>query len=89
MSQSIPISDAHDHLKELPRKLANDPHTVAITSRGKPVLAVMRWEDYQSVLETLQIIESKDLMHSLQQSIRDIAEERTVPWETVRVSIDE
>ncbi len=89
MSQSIPLSDVHDRLKELPRELAEAPHTVAITSAGKPVLAVMRWEDYQSVLETLQIIESKDLMHSLQQSIRDIAEERTVPWETVRVSIDE
>jgi len=83
------MSDARNQLRELPKKLAQDPHTVAITSRGKPVLAVMLWEDYQSLLETLEIMEDKNLVGSIQQSLKDIAEERVTPWDAARSAISE
>jgi PHD/YefM family antitoxin component YafN of YafNO toxin-antitoxin module len=56
----------------------------AVTRRGKPVLAVMPWELYESIVETLEILGDEEMMKSLHQAIREVAEGRTIPWDRVK-----
>jgi PHD/YefM family antitoxin component YafN of YafNO toxin-antitoxin module len=42
--QNIPISEARNQMTSLPETLTAESGAVAITRRGKPVLAIMPWE---------------------------------------------
>jgi len=86
--REIPIAKARDELTSLPEQLAKKLDTVAVTRRGKPVLAVMPWELYESVIETLEIMGDRELIVSLRQSIQEVAEGKTIPWEQVKKELN-
>jgi antitoxin YefM len=51
----LTITQARRGLLNLPERLARVPErAVTITRRGRPVLAVMPWEFYESIVETLE-----------------------------------
>ena len=84
MRKELPITEARHALTSLPKRLAEDPSTVAITRRGKPVLAVMPWDLYESIVETLEIMGDDDLMAALRQGIKEIEAGKGVSWEKVK-----
>jgi antitoxin YefM len=86
MSRTMPIVEARNKLTSLPEQLELEPETgaIAITRRGRPVLAVMSWELYESLVETLEILGDEEMMTALRQGIKDAEEGRTISWEDVR-----
>lgn len=89
MTRTLPIIKARNKLTSLPEEFAREPETgaIAVTRRGKPVLAVMPWELYEAIIETLEILGDEDLMLALRQGIREADEGKTVPWETVKAEL--
>ena len=84
--QTLPMMEARKKLTSLPEELeteGKDP-TVAVTRRGKPVLAIMSWEFFEALYETIEIMGDEELMKSLRQSIKEAQEGRTVPWEDAK-----
>jgi prevent-host-death family protein len=78
----LTISEARKELLHLPEKLARVPErAVTITRRGKPVLAVMPWELYESIVETLEVLSEPDLVSALRASIEDVKAGRMVSHE--------
>ena len=57
---------------------------MAVTRRGKPVLAVMPWELYEAIVETLEVMGDEDLMAALRQSIKEANEGKVIPWEQAK-----
>jgi prevent-host-death family protein len=84
MLKAIPITEARDELTSLPDRLASQHEAVAVTRRGKPVLAIMPWDLYESLVETLEILGDKNLMAALRKSIREVEQGKTIPWERVK-----
>ena len=84
MLKDIPITEARHELTSLPERFAKEPGAVAVTRRGKPVLAIMPWELYESLVETLEIMGDKDLMASLRKSIKEADAGKTIPWDQVK-----
>ncbi|MFA6450014.1 MAG: type II toxin-antitoxin system Phd/YefM family antitoxin [bacterium] len=82
--KDITISKARNELTDLPRRLAKNPGAVAVTRRGKPVLAILPWELYESIVETLEVMSDVKLMDALRKSIRDIQEGRTFSSDEVK-----
>lgn len=79
--KEISITRARDELTSLPERLAEEPTTLAVMRRGKPVLAVMSWDLYESVMETLEIMADADLMGELRQAIEEVARGEAVDWD--------
>ena len=79
--QDIPITAARHALTSLPERLAEEPGAVAVTRRGKPVLAILPWELYETLVETLEILEDEELMATLRQGIQEIEAGKGIPWE--------
>ncbi len=84
MRKEIPITDARHELTSLPEQLAQEPSAVAVTRRGKPVLAILPWDLYEAILETLDILEDEDFITTLRQSIREAERGEGIPWERAR-----
>ena len=73
MTKSMGMIDARKRLTSLPEEFAQAPElgAVAVTRRGKPVLAVLSWDLYESLLETMEVMGDPDLMKSLRSGMRD------------------
>jgi len=82
--KDLPITAARDELTSLPDRLSQTHETVTVTRRGKPVLAILPWEEYETLVETLEIMADKDLMVALRQSLKEAKQGKLIPWERVR-----
>ena len=84
--RTMPMIEARKKLTSLPEELetqGKDP-TEAVTRRGKPVLAIMSWEFFEALYETIEIMGDEELMKSLRQSIKEAREDKTIPWESAK-----
>jgi antitoxin YefM len=80
----LPIIKARDRLTSLPEELAEEPGAIAVTRRGEPVLAILPWELYESIVETLEILSDEEMIAALRQSIKEASEGKTVPWDRAK-----
>jgi len=77
MPRALTISEVRNNLTKFPGRLKNDPEPVEITQRGKPVMALMSWDLFESLMETMEVMADEQAMKSLRKSIREIREGRT------------
>lgn len=90
MTQTMPIIEARNKLTTLPEEFQKDPQlgAVEVTRRGKPVLAILPWELYESLLETMEIMSDERLMNSLRKSIQQAKSGELIPWEKVKEDLN-
>ena len=75
----LTITQARRELLNLPERLARVPErAVTITRRGRPVLALMPWEFYESIVETLDVLSDPEMVLALRESIEDLKHGRLV-----------
>jgi prevent-host-death family protein len=74
--QKIPITEARNKFMKLLDQSAND-QVFAVTRRNKEVMAVMSWELYEGLMETLEVLSDPELMKHLRAGIEDIKAGRT------------
>lgn len=67
----MPVSEARARLTQLASELVDSQETVTITKRGKPMLAMIGYELYESIIETLEIMSDADLMAQLRKSLEE------------------
>ena len=86
MTKTMPMVDARKRLTNLPEELQHDDtlDIAQVTRRGKPVLAVMPWELYEAITETLDVLGDADLTAQLRQSLRELKNDETIPWDEAR-----
>lgn len=87
--QSLPMVEARNRLTTLPEELEQDKESgaIAITRRGKPVLAVMTWELYECLTETLEIMSDPEMMAAFRQGVKDIQEGNTISLEQLKTEL--
>jgi antitoxin YefM len=88
MLKDMPITTARHELTALPEILEKDPGAVTITRRGKPVLAVLPWDMYETLLETLEVLGDPELMEALRQSLQEIEAGQAIPWEDAKRTLE-
>jgi antitoxin YefM len=90
MEDTLSIVEAREQLIRLPEqfdeelKARRNVSAIKVTWHNKPVLAILPWESYESIVETLEILGDEELMADLRQSIQDAAEGKGEPWEAVK-----
>ena len=86
MPQTLSIMEARKQLTSLPETLFHDGQldVLEITRRGKPVLAVLPWELYEAISETLEVMGDKELMAQLSQSVSEIDSGKLIPWQDAK-----
>jgi antitoxin YefM len=86
MTRTLPIMEARKQFTSLPELLAHNGQVdvAEITRRGKPVLAVMPWELYETLAETLEVMGDSELMPLLRQSIQEMESGKLIPWQDAK-----
>ena len=47
----------------------------------------MTWEDYQAILETLEILSDDKAVESLRRSIKEVKEGKLIPWKEAKARL--
>ena len=82
--KDLPITEARDELTSLPDRLSQMHEAVTVTRRGKPVLAILPWEEYEALTETLEIMTDDRLMRALRHSLKEAKAGKFIPWERAK-----
>ena len=88
MQEGVSLTEARAILPQLPGKLAGGQGVVPLTRHGKPVLAIMTWDLFESLSETIDILSDSELMDQIRKGMKDIEEGRTRSWEEVKAELD-
>ena len=75
---------------ELPRvmdKIDKKLDRYIVTKRGKPMVVMLSIEDYESLMETLDILADPQAMADLRKGEEDIRKGRTRSWAEIKASI--
>jgi prevent-host-death family protein len=67
----VPLSAAKARLSSLVRKVREEHGIYAITHRGKPEGVLMSVAEYETLIETLEILSDRELMASLDRGLAD------------------
>jgi len=70
-SETIPSSKAKAHFSELLKRIREYHESFAITQRGKVESVLIGIEEYESLIETLEILSDSELMNSLKRGLKD------------------
>jgi prevent-host-death family protein len=78
------ISEIREQITRLPEQFEHEPaEAVTVTRHGKPVMAILPWELYESIMETLEIMGDAELMAAFRQGVKDMEEGRIQPLDDV------
>ena len=81
--QKLTITEARNKFMKLPDKTA-DNQIIAVTRRNKEIMALMSWELYEGLLETMEILADPELMGNIKKGIEEIKFGKTYTIEESR-----
>ncbi len=68
MLEVFSISNARNDFLPLINRVKGGFYSFMVTKHGRPVAVVLSYEEYSRMVETLKIIEDRELMHDIKQS---------------------
>lgn len=82
-TKTLPLAEARRKLGKMSKELHDQGDVVAVTRRGEPVLALLPWDLFESLVETLEVLSDESLLRDLRQSLSEAAKGQTIPLQTV------
>ena len=76
---TLSIFQAQEELESLPTLLEQEPGVVTVTRDEKPIMVIVAYENYkilieafESLQETLEIVQDAELMAALRQGVKEM-----------------
>ncbi|MEA5534728.1 type II toxin-antitoxin system Phd/YefM family antitoxin [Crocosphaera sp. XPORK-15E] len=85
MTKYLPITEARQKFLELADEIMDEP--IIITKHGKPVMAAMSYEQFESLQETISILSDATFARQLQESIAQAEKGETISWEDAKTQL--
>jgi prevent-host-death family protein len=85
MPKYLTITEARRQLLEMPNNLTDEP--TIITKHGKPVMVALSYEQFESLLETLEILSDREFSIQLQESMAQGERGETISWEEAKAKL--
>jgi prevent-host-death family protein len=83
-TRTLSITQARNEITGLAERFAKDPTPVEVTRRGRPVMAVIPWDVYEGMVETLEIMQDTELVGRLRKSMEEMARGKVVSLAAVK-----
>jgi len=86
MMNTLSLKELRPNLPRVVESIDGKFDRFTITKRGKPIVVMMSIDDYESLVETLEIQGDKELMLQIQKGEQEIREGKTRSWEDIKKS---
>ena len=85
MPRYLTIAEAQQQLPLLPDELAGEP--AIITKDGKPVIIALSFEQFESLMETIEIMSDGEFMTQLREGIKQADAGETIQLEHLKAEL--
>lgn len=85
MPKYLTITEAQEQLSELSDRLTDEP--VIITKDGKPIMITFGLKQFESLIETIEIISDEEFMMELKQGIQQAEQGETISLEALKADL--
>ena len=85
MTKYLTITEARKKLLGLPEELQDEP--IVITKHGKPVMVTISYEQMESLLETLEILQDENFSNQLAKGIAQAEQGKTIAWDDAKAQL--
>lgn len=82
-TKTLPVTEARKKFTELIKDVENLMERYVITRKGKPAAVILSAEEFESMLETIKIMEDHVLLEKLRQAREDIREGEVYSYEEI------
>jgi prevent-host-death family protein len=83
MVKTMPVSEARQTLPELVSRMRKLMERVIITRRGKPEAVIMSIQEYESWVETLELLSRPETVRGIREGLADLKAGRSRSFEEV------
>ena len=87
MVKQMSISETRKRITSLEDELSFED-TITVTNHGKEVFALLRWDTYESIAETLEIISDEQSYEDLKIGIGQFKNNDLIDFEDFKNSLD-
>ena len=87
MVKQMSISETRKRMTSLESDMSYED-TISVTNHGKEVLAILKWETYESIAETLDILSDPDGYNDLKAGIAQAQAGNVVDFEDFKKMIN-
>ena len=87
MVKQMSISETRKRITSLEAELSYED-TISVTNHGKEVFALLRWDTYESIAETLDIISDESAYDELKTGIMQLKNNSLIDFEEFKKSIN-
>ena len=88
LTNAMALKAARNRFARLSRRVSDSQTVIPITRQGRPVMALMSWEMFETLVDTIEILSDQELVSKLNESEKAILEGRTVPFNEVLAELD-
>jgi len=88
MVNTITLKELRPELPEVIKDIDSKLDRYIVTKRGKPVAIMMSPDDYEGLLETIEILSDKEAARRIKQAKQEIKEGKTLSLEELRQRIE-
>ena len=88
MVNTITLKELRPELPEVIRDIDTKLDRYIVTKRGKPIAIMMSPDDYEGLLETIDILSDKNTVRRIKKAKREIREGKTISLEELRRKIE-
>ncbi len=81
MVNTITLKELRPELPQVIKGIDERLDRYVVTKRGKPVAVMMSVDDYEAMLETIEILSDKETMNRIRNAEKEIAQGKTVSHE--------
>ena len=84
MTITIPLTELRPKLPKIMDRLSKYFDRCIVTRHGKPEAVMLSEDDYESLLETLDILSDQKLMKDIKKAQEELKKGKGIPWEKAK-----
>ena len=88
MVNTIALKELRPELPEVINDIDSKLDRYIVTKRGRPVAIMMSPDDYEGLMETIEILSDKEALKRIKKAKRQIKEGKTISLEELRHKIE-
>jgi len=88
MVNTITLKELRPGLPEVIKDIDTKLDRYIITKRGRPIAVMMSPDDYEGLLETIEILSDKETARRIKKAKREIKEGKTISLEDLRRKVE-
>lgn len=81
---SINLSEAKDKLSQLVKEASETTRQIVISVNGRNQAVLISMDEYESLMETIEILKNQSLVRKIASSMEDIRKGRVVKFDDIR-----